>query len=256
ENSVKVEELSKYISDLNNVISSTGIAVLFLDNDLRIRDYTPAVTKVINLIRTDIGRPIGDIVSTLEYEDMIRDVKEVLSTLVFKEKEIKDKKGSWYIMRIRPYRTVDNIINGTVITFIDITERKQIEQMEKDSRIYAESIVDTMQESLLILDNELRVITANSSFYSTFHVSPEETENKFIYDVGNGQWDIPRLRELLEKILPKNTHFKNFEVDHEFPGVGRKVMSLNGRRIYQEGKGTERILLAIQDITERKRAAE
>jgi two-component system CheB/CheR fusion protein len=180
----------------------------------------------------------------------------VLDTLVFKEKEIRDKKGSWYLMRILPYRTVDNIIDGAVITFIDITGRRRAEQMEQDARIYAESIVDTVQESLLILDKDLRVISANSSFYSTFQVLPEETENKFIYDIGNGQWNIPRLRELLEEILPGNSQFKNFEVDHVFPGIGQKVMSLNASRIYQEGVGIKRILLAIEDITERKQGDE
>jgi PAS domain S-box-containing protein len=138
----------------------------------------------------------------------------------------------------------------------DITERKRAEQMERDARVYAESIVDTVQESILVLDKDVRVISANSSFYSTFQVSHEETENKFIYDIGNSQWDIPRLRELLEEILPRNTHFKNFEVDHVFSSIGRKVMSLNASRIYQEGVGTERILLVIEDITERKRAEE
>jgi two-component system CheB/CheR fusion protein len=256
EHQAKIEEQSKTVSDLNNVLASTEIATLFLSNDLRIRDYTPEITKVINLIKTDIGRPIGDIVSNLEYEFLQRDVKEVLDTLVFKEKEIRNKKGFWYLMRILPYRTVENIIDGAVITFIDITERKRAEQREKDVRVYAESIVDTVQESLLILDKDLRVISANSSFYSTFQVSPEEAENKFIYDIGNRQWDIPRLRELLEEILPGNSHFKNFEVDHVFPRIGQKVMSLNARRVYQEGVGTERILLAIEDITERKLAPE
>lgn len=248
----KIVEQSKSVSDLNNLIASTEIVTLFLDNDLRIRDYTPATTKVINLIKTDIGRPVGDIVSNLEYEDLQRDVKEVLDTLVFKEKEIRDKKGSWYLMRTLPYRTVNNIIDGAVITFIDITGRKHAEQMERDARVYAESIVDTVQESILVLDKDLRVISANSSFFSTFQVSHEETLNKFVYDIGNSQWDIPQLRELLEEILPRNTHFKNFEVDHVFPGIGQKVMSLNARRIYQQGTATERILLAIEDMTERK----
>jgi len=106
------------------------------------------------------------------------------------------------------------------------------------------------------LDKDLRVISANSSFYSAFQVSPEETENKLVYDIGSSQWAIPQLRKLLEEILTRNTHFKNFEVDHVFPGIGRKVMSLNACRVYQEGAGTERILLAIEDITERRVAAE
>jgi two-component system CheB/CheR fusion protein len=252
----KIEELSKSVSDLDNVIASTEIATLFLDNDLRIKDYTKAITKVIKLIKTDIGRPVGDLVFNLEYEDLHRDVKEVLDTLDIKEKEIRDKKGSWYLMRILPYRTSDNIIDGVVVTFMDITGRKQLEQMEKNTRIYAESIVETIQESILVLDKDLRVISANPSFYGTFQVSPEETENKFVYDIGNGQWDIPQLRKLLEEIIPRNKYFKNFEVDHVFPGIGRKIISLNARRIYQEGKSTEKILLVFEDITGRRMAAE
>ena len=221
EHQAKLEEQSKTVSDLNNVLASTEIATLFLDNDLRIKGFTPSVTKVINLIKTDIGRPVSDIVSNLEYKDLLSDIKGVLDTLVLKEKELQDKKGFWYLTRILPYRTVDNIIDGVVITFIDITERKELQQMEKDARIYAQSIVNTVQESILVLDKDLRVISANPSFYDTFQVSPEETENKFIYDIGNGRWDIPRLKELLEEILPGNSHFKNFKVDSVFPGGER-----------------------------------
>jgi two-component system CheB/CheR fusion protein len=242
------EELSRTISDLNNVLSSTDIATIFLDNDLKIKGYTPAATRVINLIKTDIGRPVSDIVSNLEYEDLQRDLKEVLDTLVFKENEIKAKNGFWYLMRILPYRTIDDIIDGVVITFIDITERRRAEAMEQDARIYAESIVDTVQDSLLVLDKDLRVITANESFYRTFQVSKEETLNKFIYDIGNSQWDIPRFRELLEEILPRDNQLKNFRVDHVFPGIGRKVMLLNARRIFQAGIGTEKILLVIEEM--------
>lgn len=238
------------------MIASTEIATLFLDNDLRIKDYTPAITKILNLIKTDIGRPVSDIASDLEYEDLHKDVKEVLDTLVIKKKEVRDKKGSWYLMRILPYRTVDNIIDGVIITFTDITDLKRLEQMEKDARIYAESIVETINQPILVLDKDLRVISSNTSFYSTFQVSPEDTENKFIYDIGNSQWDIPQLRKLLEEIIPKNKHFKNFEVDHVFPGIGRKVMLLNARRVYQDGIGMERILLAIEDITGHKPEAD
>ncbi|HEY9246602.1 MAG TPA: CheR family methyltransferase, partial [Candidatus Methanoperedens sp.] len=249
EHQSKIGELSKFVSDLNNVIASTEIATLFLDNNLRIKDYTQAITKVIKVIRTDIGRPVDDIVSNLEYDDMHKDVKEVLDTLVIKEQEIRGKNGLWYLMRILPYRTTDNVIDGVVITFMDITGRKRLEQMEKDTRLFAESIVETIEESILVLDKDMRVISANPSFYSTFKVSPDETENKFIYGIGGGQWDIPQLRKLLEELIPKNTHFKNFEVDHVFPGLGRKIMSLNACRIYQEGKGTEKILLVLKDIT-------
>ena len=117
---------------------------------------------------------------------------------------------------------------------------------------YAEKIVATIREPLLILDNQLRIISANQSFYHDFSVTPEDTEGKLIYEVGNGQWNIPKLRELLEDILPKNTSFENFEVDHEFPVLGRRIMLLNARRIHDGDSKTQKILLAIEDVTEPK----
>ena len=124
------------------------------------------------------------------------------------------------------------------------------------AREFAESIVDTVREPLLVLDTKLRVTTASRSFCQTFRVSREETEGQFLYDLGNGQWNIPALRELLEKILPQNTRVDDFEVEHEFEDIGQRFMLLNARRIYGEGNKTEVILLAIEDVTERKQGEE
>ena len=127
-------------------------------------------------------------------------------------------------------------------------------RLAQETREYAESIVDTVREGLLVLDADLRVISANRSFYETFKVKPGETEGQLLYDLGNRQWDIPKLRELLEEILPTDTTFDSFEVEHEFKIIGRRVMHLNARRIYREIDETHLILLAIEDATERKRA--
>ena len=120
---------------------------------------------------------------------------------------------------------------------------------------YIKTVVDTAREPFLILDSDLCVITANESFYDTFKVNSQDTEKQRIYDLGNGQWNIPKLRELLEDILPKQTFFKNFEVQHDFPGIGQKIMLLNARQIHEEN--TEpiiilrpMILLAMEDITD------
>lgn len=121
---------------------------------------------------------------------------------------------------------------------------------------YSDAIIATVREPLLVLDKELRIITANRSFYRTFQVNPEETEKRLIYDVGNRQWDIPRLRQLLEDILPKNTSFEDFEVEYDFESVGRKTMMLNARKIYREKNTVEMVLLAIEDITQRKKDEE
>jgi two-component system CheB/CheR fusion protein len=148
----------------------------------------------------------------------------------------------------------------------DITERREIEnglerariELEKtkiaedEAREYAESIINTVREPLIILNQDLRVVTASRSFYGVFKAKPEETVGQLIYDLGNKQWDIPRLRELLETILPQKTSFDNYEVEHDFATIGRRIMLLNARQI-QRTSGKERIiLLAIEDITERR----
>ena len=126
--------------------------------------------------------------------------------------------------------------------------------MAKDSLEFAESIIDTVREPLAILDDQLRVRSANRSFYLAFGVTPEETENRLIYEIGNGQWNIPRLRTLLEEILPENHTFRDFEVDHIFEGIGRRRMLLNARKIWRVGNHSHLILLAIEDITNLWRA--
>ncbi|MDP2886576.1 MAG: PAS domain S-box protein [Ignavibacteria bacterium] len=124
------------------------------------------------------------------------------------------------------------------------------------SQEYAESIINTVREPLIILDQDLRVVTVSRSFYEVFKVKPEETVGQLIYDLGNKQWDIPKLRELLETILPQKATFDNYEVEHDFSTIGRRTLLLNARQI-QRVLGKERIiLLAIEDITERKRAEE
>ncbi|HLL60692.1 MAG TPA: ATP-binding protein [Candidatus Nitrosocosmicus sp.] len=117
---------------------------------------------------------------------------------------------------------------------------------------YAEAIVETVREPLIILDENLRIKTANKSFFDDFKVTKKETYNKLIFDLGNGQWDIPELKKLLKEILPKNSHFEDFEVTHTFEDIGTRTMILNARRIVLEGRKTELVLLAIEDITQKK----
>jgi PAS domain-containing protein len=129
------------------------------------------------------------------------------------------------------------------------------ESVWQASWTYVRTIVDTVREPFLILDRDLRVIAANETFYQTFRVPLEDTENKLLYELGDGQWNIPDLQKLLEDILPKDTFFKGFQVSHDFPQIGRKVMLLNARRVYQNENNTKKdlepiIFLAIEDVTE------
>lgn len=121
---------------------------------------------------------------------------------------------------------------------------------------YTQSIVDTVREPLVVLDGELRVVTASRSFYRVFAVDPQNTISKFIYDLGDGQWNIPKLRALLEEVLPQQKAFDDFVVDHEFPSIGRRVMLLNARKLWGAGNHAEHVLLAFEDVTERKRISD
>ena len=144
---------------------------------------------------------------------------------------------------------------GVVLIFRDITERRRSELLVESAREYAENIVTTVREPLIVLDAHLRVRSANPSFYQTFQVAPAETEGRFIYDLGDSQWDIPALKTLLEEIIPRNSSFDDWPVEHDFEHIGPKTMMLSARRFPPEGK-YELILLAIEDVTARKRAEE
>jgi PAS domain S-box-containing protein len=135
----------------------------------------------------------------------------------------------------------------------DITQQKRAEMATSEARRFAESVIDTVQEALLVLDADMKVISANHTFYDTFQITPEDTHGRYVYEIDHGQWNIPELRRLLEDILPHDTSFESFEVEHEFQRIGRRTMVLNARRIYHETQETEMILLAMQDITIRKR---
>ena len=153
-----------------------------------------------------------------------------------------------------PIRNERGEVAGVVLVFRDISERRRQEQQVQDALAYADNIIATMREPFIVLDKSLRVRTANRSFYRTFHVSQEETEGHYIYELGNGQWNIPGLLTLLEKVLSNSHPIHDFGVEHDFPVIGKKIMLLNARRFESVDGQPDLILLAIEDITERKQA--
>jgi two-component system, chemotaxis family, CheB/CheR fusion protein len=264
EQTAKNDELDKASNDLLNLLNSTQIATIFLDNDLNIQRFTPAATRVFNLLESDIGRPMHHITSNLIYDQLTEDLNRVLDTLVSKSIEVHTRDADLYVLRILPYRTRQGVIQGLVLNLVDITpevkaalELAQVKAALELAQVkaaleLAESLVNTVREPLIVLDADLRVISANTTFYKNFQVTKEDTVKQFIYDVGNRQWDIPRLRGLLEDILIKNTFMNDYEVEHSFPTIGLKKMLLNARRVVTVSGQKPLILLAIGDITERK----
>ncbi|MBW4667824.1 MAG: PAS domain-containing protein [Cyanomargarita calcarea GSE-NOS-MK-12-04C] len=246
----RIIESNQINNDIRNFLFCTNIPIVMLERNLSIRRFTPMAEKIFNLIATDVGRSLSQIRTNIRIGNLEQLILEVIETLTVKEQEVQDNQGHWYDMVIRPYQTTENQIDGAVVALFDIHTLKINAQKLEEARDYAEAIVDTVGEPLIVIDTDLRVLTANQSFYETFQVLPVETESRSIFELGNGQWDIPQLRSLLEEVLPQNKQIRNFEVEHDFGLIGCKTMLFSACQILRSDSTT--ILLAIEDITERK----
>lgn len=373
ENRHKVAELGQLSSDLQNLLTATEIATLFLDRDLRILRFTPKLSELFSIRVNDRGRPISDLTHRLGSTDLRADAAAVLSSLIPVEREVKDDADHWFLTRLLPYRSTEDRILGVVITFVDITARKNAEEtlrlseerlrrmigvdvvgvlifaedgtlidsnqafqqmsgysrqeitsktlnwrtftppeyvpsseqqlallnktgrcgpyekeyISKDgsrswllfagaslgdgtiieycvdvmdrkrveadlerSKRYAETIIETLHEPLLVLSPDLVVRSSNPAFYSHFAVRPEDTIGHIVYELGNRQWNIPELRKLLEEVLPQKQVFEDFEVTHVFETIGKRTMLLNARQL----EDLQLILLGIRDISKERAA--
>jgi two-component system, chemotaxis family, CheB/CheR fusion protein len=242
-------ELGSANNDLLNLLGHVDIPVVMVSNDLRIRRFTPPAQKLLNLLPGDIGRRLGEIRPNLDVEDLESLAHEAIRRVTPQERQVRTKEGGWQVLHVRPYKTWDNRIEGAVISLQDVDSLKRsLDQ----TREYADTIVETAREPILVLNSSLQVTAANPAFYRTFDVSREETEKRLIYELGNGQWNIPGLRELLEEIVPRNCRVDDFEMSHDFPRLGTRDMLLNARRVELQ-PGHPFILLAIEDVTEKRR---
>ncbi len=239
--------------DLLNLLINVNIPIVMLSNDLCIRRFTPTAQSLFNLIPGDIGRPISNIRLNINVPDLEARISRVMETLNTQEHEVQDREGHWYRLRIRPYRTTENQIDGAVITLVDIDDIKRTLRDLELSRLYAESIVQTVREPLIVLTKELRIKTANLAFYELFQLTSAETEERLLFDLDSGQWDIPELRSRLESFSLDPKLLEDFELTYDFVRIGSKNLLLNAREI-EQFLGEQMILLSIDDITARKQA--
>jgi two-component system CheB/CheR fusion protein len=247
----KNRQLIQANDDIQNLFASASTGSVFLDQELRVKRFTPAVRSIFKLIDSDVGRPLKDITSSIENRDILSEAQAVLETLDHKQLEIRTSEGQHYEAEVRPYRTAENLIDGVVLTFTDVSRVKNLQKETQKARRYTEGIIDTIREPLIILDSDLQVQSANRAFHLFFRTTPAETKDRPLYDLGNGQWDIPELRTALEEIIPKQNELEDYRVEHEFPRIARRVMLLNARKLRQNGEREDLILLAFEDITGR-----
>ncbi len=243
---VRVDEVGQAHADLQNLLSATEIGTLFLDRDLRIQRYTPHSAGPFNIRPADVGRPLAELRSALVYEDLLADARRAIETPTVVEREVRGD-GQWYLVRHWPYRVTGDRVTGILLTFVDVTAQKQAEQEAAAARDFAQHVLDTVGEGVLVLSDDLHVLSANHSFYETFGGTEEQTVGRLVYDLGDGQWDLPELRALLEEVLPTNRVFSDYAVSHELEGVGWRTVLLSGRQLGRQQK----ILLRIEDVSER-----
>ncbi len=246
-------ELSTLAGDLNNLFSAVDTPILMLDRSLLLRRFTPAAGQHFHLATEDLGRNLNEVHLWIHSSSMQQMAQNVIDTGVLANKEITDDQGCWWSLTIWPYRTSDRRIEGVVLTFSNIDALKRSLVSGEAARKYAEGIIDTLREPLLVLDGALRIKTASRAFYQTFSVSPEKIEGRLVFDLGEGEWNIPALRKKLEAVLPQRQSFEDFEVAHDFLELGHRILLLNARQLYAEDDHVQLVLLAIEDVTERRK---
>ncbi|WP_155323428.1 chemotaxis protein CheB [Desulfosarcina ovata] len=211
----KVEELSAVHDDMRNLLNSTEIATIFVDNHMRIRRFTPEATTIINLIQTDIGRPLQHVVSNLSYKGMIDDLDDVRKNLAPKEVEVQTTNGQWYKMRILPYRTTDNRIDGAVLTFASITEQKKAQQLlsttnleMQQAGVLIRKIFDMNADPLVVLEQEGTIVLANSAFTDIVKTSPEKVTGMDVFKINSRRLWWADLTANLKRALEKRENFE------------------------------------------------
>jgi two-component system, chemotaxis family, CheB/CheR fusion protein len=239
-------ELIQVNNDLHNLINSVHVPIIILDQDLRIRRFTPMAEKVLNVIPTDIGRPLSDININLSVEDLPRLITEVTESLTVKELEVQDREGRWYSMRLRPYRTADQKIDGVVLTLFEIDTIKRTLSEAEEARNLAQAVIETTREPLAALTADLKIKSANDAFYRLFKTTKEHAEGHSFFDLVKSPGKLDGLKQALEDILPTNACLTNHEVGIDLPEAGPTALIVNVRQIASAVRTYPLILLSLR----------
>lgn len=243
-------------NDLQNTMNSADIAMLFLDGNLKIRLFTPAAKSMFSVIASDVGRPLADLARLTNDTHLLADAATVLVSQTPLTWEVEAHGGAWYTRRVLPYRATDGQVEGVVVTFADISERKKAEREIEAARAYSDSIINTIPQPLVVLDAELRVISASRSFYRTFSVKPEETVGRRLDAINDGRLDIASLHAFLDRLGRGEGSIENHEVEVELPSLGTRSLLVNALDITGDAAAARKILVTIDDVTDRKKASE
>lgn len=247
------KELGHINDDLSNLMSSTTIPILLLDNELRIRRMTAVSESLLGLQQSDLGRPLGDLRLRLSVEDVESLAGSVLQTLTSRELELQDREGKWRELRLRPYRTADNRIEGVVVVLVDIDQLRKAKVEAIAAREFAESVIQSVHSPLLVLHGDLRVRLANQAFYTEYGLNPAEVENQLFLNISRNEWDLPGFRAALAEALTDSATLHELEFETHFAGREKKSVCIYVRPVQPDGERL--ILVVIEDITAQKNAS-
>jgi two-component system, chemotaxis family, CheB/CheR fusion protein len=242
-------ELGEVNNDLLNLLRSVNIPVVMVGRDLRIRRFTPAAQMTLKLIPPEVGRLITDLHSDIQIPDLENQIQHVIDSLTTKRIEVQDKTGRWYSVLIRPYETVDNKISGAIVILFDIEESKRILFQKQQAADFANALLETVRSASLLLDGSLRIKRAAPAFYRLFRTIPEKIEGRLFYEMGDGEWDTPDLRSLLEDVLPNNSRVQDVEISQNVSPSGTRKLLLNAARTTELVENEYFIIVSIEDVT-------
>ena len=245
-------ELNQLNNDVINLLNGVEIAIVIVDAQLHIRRFTSQARTTLNLLPTDIGRPITDIRPNVDVAHLDQLITEVMDTVTLKELEVQDGEGRWYRLQIRPYKTLDNKVDGAFLSLVDVDTLKRAQQDAEWGREYSAGIVEAVQVPIVVLDHKLVVQSANEAFYETFRTAPKNTQRRSLFALGKGQWSDVDLRGRLDAMLRDGTRFQNVKLEVDVPRVGTRTMSLSARPVRSAHGMAPMIVLAIEDITDRE----
>lgn len=241
-----VDDLSHANDDMTNLLNATEIATIFLDRELRVRRYTTHATRVFHLIPSDVGRPLADLMPKVKYDRLATDADAVLHTLVSKEVDVESKERGWFLMRLLPYRTANDRIDGIVMTFVDITKLREARAVD-EARALADSIVQAVRQPLVVVDHQMRVVSFNRAFRTTFPLAASSGDGQTLHDLGQGRWDVPALRETLEKVLTDNVDIDERAIELNLEGRGKTELLVSARRLNPSQEPPLLVLLAFDE---------
>jgi two-component system CheB/CheR fusion protein len=217
-------------NDLNNLLTSINIPIIIVDNELCVRRVTAPGEKIFNLIPSDVGRPLSNIKPNLDIPNLVPLIKEVIESLSTREREVRDSENRWHQLRIRPYRTSDNKIDGAVITLVEIDQMKRSLADLQNVVEFANAILDAASEPMLVLGEDLSAKQTNRAFRERFKIARADLENARIYQLGDG-WKLPKLRTWLGAMNKGQQRTGELTLEHKFPLLGRLHLNFRAQRL-------------------------